>query len=86
MFDLMFLFNSEAYQRSKTSIFAKYHKRLQIYVNQATDAQRSVDSSSEVSSNRTKYADNVFYGNKQQVFRVVCELLACCIFERIYYT
>lgn len=24
-----------------------------------------------------------FYENKQQVFRVVWELLACCIFERI---
>ncbi|XP_010528428.1 PREDICTED: AUGMIN subunit 5 isoform X2 [Tarenaya hassleriana] len=32
-------------------IFAEYHKRLQVYVNQARDAQRSiVDSSSEVSS------------------------------------
>ncbi|XP_010553951.1 PREDICTED: AUGMIN subunit 5-like [Tarenaya hassleriana] len=44
----------EAYDQQcdeATRIFAEYHKRLQVYVNQARDAQRSsVDSSSEVSS------------------------------------
>ncbi|ESQ47139.1 hypothetical protein EUTSA_v10027646mg [Eutrema salsugineum] len=43
----------EAYDQQcdeATRVFAEYHKRLQVYVNQAMDAQRSVDSLSEVSS------------------------------------
>lgn len=43
----------EAYDQQcdeATRIFAEYHKRLQVYVNQANDAQRSVNSSNEVLS------------------------------------
>ncbi|KAG7548479.1 HAUS augmin-like complex subunit 5 [Arabidopsis suecica] len=43
----------EAYDQQcdeATRIFAEYHKRLQVYVSQANDAQRSVNSSNEVLS------------------------------------
>ncbi|CAN8233005.1 unnamed protein product [Cochlearia groenlandica] len=43
----------EAYDQQcdeATRVFAEYHKRLHVYVTQARNAQRSVDSSSEISS------------------------------------
>ncbi|CAH2079789.1 unnamed protein product [Thlaspi arvense] len=50
----------EAYDQQcdeATRVFAEYHKRLQVYVDQATDAQRSLDASSEVSSSLSGYSE-----------------------------
>lgn len=90
----------EAYDQQcdeATRVFAEYHKRLQVYVNQASDAQRSVNSSSEVVSSLSdreavystvkgmKSADDVILleTTGERNIRTVCDLLASRMVERI---